>query len=48
MKHLFTLVLLCPIIVFSQINEEFIDGDFTNNPPWIGMTQNFIVNNDLE
>ncbi|HRZ95964.1 MAG TPA: lamin tail domain-containing protein [Paludibacter sp.] len=28
----------------AQVNESFTDGDFTENPEWIGLNQNFIIN----
>ena len=45
MKHYF----LIPFLLFfgsvhSQINEDFTDGDFTNNPIWVGTNTDFIVN----
>lgn len=45
MKH----YLLVPLLFFfgsvhSQINEDFTDGDFTNNPIWVGTNTDFIVN----
>lgn len=33
---------------FSQLNEDFSDGDFTNNPSWQGDTLEFIVNSDFK
>jgi hypothetical protein len=30
--------------VYSQINEDFTDGDFINNPIWVGTNTDFIVN----
>lgn len=30
--------------VFSQFTDNFTDGDITNNPTWIGDTNNYIVN----
>lgn len=33
---------------FSQLNESFDDGDFTNNPTWSGTTADFIVNSTKE
>lgn len=42
------MTVLFPIWVFSQNSvawsDDFSDGDFTNNPTWSGMTENFIVN----
>ena len=45
MKHYF----LIPLLFFfgsvhSQINEDFTDGDFINNPIWVGTNTDFIVN----
>lgn len=49
MKHVrFRLTVFCFYIllpgVFSQIADDFSDGDFTQNPAWQGDTANFIVN----
>ena len=40
---------LVPLLLFfgsvhSQINEDFTDGDFINNPIWVGTNTDFIVN----
>ena len=42
------MLLLTPFICFSQLIEDFSDGNFTHNPTWIGMTDNFIVNKELQ
>ena len=34
--------------VKGQLIEKFSDGDFTNNPVWLGNTSDFIVNTDLQ
>lgn len=34
--------------VFSQLTENFSDGDFNNNPKWTGDTLEFIVNSDYK
>ncbi len=46
-----TLIFLCffiPFCVFSQNtldwNDDFSDANFTENPTWSGMTENFVVN----
>ncbi len=39
-------MLLTYVLGFSQVEENFSDGDFTQNPVWIGTTENFIVNSD--
>ncbi|MBN2778282.1 MAG: lamin tail domain-containing protein [Bacteroidales bacterium] len=33
---------------FCQINDDFLDGDFTANPEWTGNTSEFIVNGSNE
>ena len=35
-------------INYAQISEDFQDGDFTNNPVWIGNQADFKVNTDLK
>jgi len=37
-------VFFVPVLCFSQVNENFSDGDFTDHPTWTGTTSNFIVN----
>ncbi len=46
-------VLLIFLLIFSlpffgQLSEDFSDGNFTDNPTWLGDLNNFIVNSDGE
>lgn len=43
------LIILCLIfssVGFSQFQDDFSDGDYTNNPAWSGLDANFIVDNE--
>ena len=42
--HLLFFTIFVPILLSAQINESFTDGNFTTNPEWTGITQNFKVN----
>ncbi len=44
MKYLFLILAFLPFIAFAQFEEDFSDGDFTNNPTWSGDTEDFIIN----
>lgn len=39
---------LMPFMTFGQFQDDFEDGDFTNNPTWEGNIADFLVNNDNE
>jgi hypothetical protein len=39
---------LLPILAFSQLFDQFTDGNFSHNPEWIGTTANFRVNSALQ
>ena len=39
---------LMPLLAFSQLFDQFTDGNFSLNPEWIGTTANFRVNNALQ
>jgi|DewCreStandDraft_4_1066084.scaffolds.fasta_scaffold18813_3 hypothetical protein len=45
MKCIIFVVLLFPFLSFSQVNDDFSDGDFTDNPVWTGNDTSFIIDN---
>ena len=48
MKKLrFIFLIFLPSFCFAQVNEQFSDGNFTENPKWEGTIDNFIVNADF-
>ena len=50
MKRIGSLIVFCFYFgtFFSQLTENFTDGDFNNNPKWTGDTLEFIVNSDFK
>ena len=49
MKHIFYFFLLFNLFAtYSQVTDDFSDGDFNSNPTWSGNTSEFIVNNNQE
>ncbi|MEI6694797.1 MAG: lamin tail domain-containing protein [Bacteroidota bacterium] len=45
MKKLFVLFIFFPFLAHSQVTDNFNDGDFTNNPCWIGDKTSFNIEN---
>jgi hypothetical protein len=44
MKAFINLLVLLPLFVSAQLSDSFSDGDFTENPEWVGNTSQFIIN----
>ncbi|RYY19968.1 MAG: lamin tail domain-containing protein [Cytophagaceae bacterium] len=47
MKYLLLLFFWLPLATHAQLVETFADGDFTNNPIWVGDAANFLVTNQV-
>jgi hypothetical protein len=45
-KNLFFASLLVASTVYAQFSDSFDDGNFTDNPPWQGNTEKFVVDPD--
>ena len=45
MKKLLLLFFIFPLFSQSQVNDNFNDGDFSNNPTWMGNITSFNVEN---
>jgi len=46
-KLLFPFLLICSF-AYTQVTDDFSDGDFSNNPSWTGSASDFIVNSNEE
>ncbi len=44
----FCMLMFFSVITNAQLSENFNDGDFTNNPTWVGGISDFIVNPSLQ
>lgn len=48
MRTILLLFLILPFVAFSQVQDDFSDGDFTSNPAWVGTDTSFMVNSSLQ
>ena len=48
MKRLILLFFWLPLIAHTQVDDNFTDGDFTQNPTWIGNTEKFKINSNSQ
>lgn len=50
MKKILTIIFLVGLttVCFGQVQDDFSDGDFTNNPVWSGSTSQFVVNSTMQ
>ena len=50
MKKILTIIFVVGLttVCFGQVQDDFSDGDFTNNPAWSGSTSQFIVNASMQ
>lgn len=47
-KTVLFLLFFAPVYIFSQIIDDFSDGNFFSNPAWSGTNDNFTVNADFQ
>jgi len=48
MRAFITLLMLFPLVLSAQLNDNFSDGDFSDNPEWMGNLASFIVNPEFQ
>lgn len=47
-KKIFFLFAFIPFLLTAQVNDDFSDGDFTQNPSWFGDMEKFIINDNYQ
>lgn len=48
MKKIILFFSFLPFLAIAQFSDDFSDGDFVQDPVWIGTTENFIVNDNYQ
>lgn len=48
MKQLSLIFCFLPVLCFAQIDDRFSDGNFSENPSWVGNADRFIINQQLQ
>jgi len=47
-KTIILLLLSISVFVKAQVFDDFSDGDFTQNPAWFGISDNFMINSNFQ
>ncbi len=48
MRKTLVFLFLLPLAVMAQVSDDFADGDFANDPSWVGTDSIFKINNNLQ
>ncbi len=48
MRRFIILLFLFPLLISAQVSDDFEDGDFTQNPSWLGTQEKFRINTNKQ